>query len=492
MEAIRTPDSEPTQLQFDGWTFFRRSGELGREGRKTLLQTQPMQILDELLARPGELVTREQLIAKLWPKGVVDFDTALNSAVFRLRTALNDHAGTPRYIETIPRRGYRFIGQLDQPVPSKVELHSAAGVSAFAPSRRGLFAGVGTIVVVLAGLGWWLQPWASVSANFGQSTRVVDPRAHELYVRGQHHFRRHTAEDLVLAHQLFQEALVIDPSYAPAWAELAGVYLHQTITGKMVPERGLSQVRDAAERAIALDPGNAAAHVRLAQYRRNLGDATQANELMQRALEIGPNDRLVLGMAASYALIEGRLDRAVELQRRVVAMEPLAVSGRYNLFMYLIYADRLEEARIEAQALAETHPGTTSAAQALGRLALIEGRYDEALQFGQRLTDPTERQQMLAMALHGLGRTVESDSALAALMSVAPRPDGIAVAEVLAFRGETEQALHWLETRTDPDGMALWQRSDSVQRELAKYSFFLRPLHGEQRWNAWLRSEVSN
>jgi TolB-like protein/DNA-binding winged helix-turn-helix (wHTH) protein len=93
-------------------------GELAKDGHKIRLQDQPLQILEELLSRPGELVTREELIARLWPKGVVDFDTGLNSAVRKLRVALHDEADTPRYIETVPRKGYRFIGSLD-PVPAQ-------------------------------------------------------------------------------------------------------------------------------------------------------------------------------------------------------------------------------------------------------------------------------------------------------------------------------------------------------------------------------------
>jgi len=85
------------EIRFDGWTLLRRSGELLRDGTRIRLQSQPLLVLEELLERPGEIVTREQLIARLWPKGVVDFDTALNSAVRRLRTALGDHAETPQY-----------------------------------------------------------------------------------------------------------------------------------------------------------------------------------------------------------------------------------------------------------------------------------------------------------------------------------------------------------------------------------------------------------
>jgi DNA-binding winged helix-turn-helix (wHTH) protein/TolB-like protein/Tfp pilus assembly protein PilF len=120
---------EGQTIHFDGWTLHRPLGELARDGRRIRLQDQPFQVLDELITHPGELVTREQLIARLWPRVVVDFDTGLNTAVRKLRVALGDVAETPRYIETVPRRGYRFIATIDPPqappVPSTVPLLSA-------------------------------------------------------------------------------------------------------------------------------------------------------------------------------------------------------------------------------------------------------------------------------------------------------------------------------------------------------------------------------
>ena len=101
------------EVRFDGWTVNFESGEISRDGNTHRLQDQPLQILDELLKRPGEVVTREQLITRLWPKGVVEFDTGLNSAMRKLRIALGDDAETPRYIETLPRKGYRFIATLE-------------------------------------------------------------------------------------------------------------------------------------------------------------------------------------------------------------------------------------------------------------------------------------------------------------------------------------------------------------------------------------------
>jgi DNA-binding winged helix-turn-helix (wHTH) protein len=117
-------------IQFDGWTLNRNSGELRKAERSIRLRPQPLQVLEELLAHPGEVVTRAHLIARLWPKGIVDFDTALNSAVRRLRKALCDAADTPKYIETLPRKGYRFIGSITPTSPAESTLVSAAATSA--------------------------------------------------------------------------------------------------------------------------------------------------------------------------------------------------------------------------------------------------------------------------------------------------------------------------------------------------------------------------
>src|SRR6185503_15968166 len=105
------------EIRFHGWRVNFESGEITQGGDTHRLQDQPLQILDELTQRPGQVVTREQLIARLWPKGVVEFDTGLNSAMRKLRIALGDDADTPRYIETLPRKGYRFIARIEGNAP---------------------------------------------------------------------------------------------------------------------------------------------------------------------------------------------------------------------------------------------------------------------------------------------------------------------------------------------------------------------------------------
>src|SRR6202047_601887 len=99
-----------------------RSGELRKQGIKIKLHHQPFQVLAMLLEHPGEVITREELKKKLWPLDTfVDFDVGLNSAVKKLRDALGDSAEIPRYVETLPRRGYRFIGSLSKALTSKAD-----------------------------------------------------------------------------------------------------------------------------------------------------------------------------------------------------------------------------------------------------------------------------------------------------------------------------------------------------------------------------------
>ena len=87
-----------------------RAGELRRNGIKVKLQNQPFQILSMLLERPGEIITRDEMRARLWPaETFVDFDHGLNSAIRRLRYALGDSAESPTFVETLGGRGYRFI-----------------------------------------------------------------------------------------------------------------------------------------------------------------------------------------------------------------------------------------------------------------------------------------------------------------------------------------------------------------------------------------------
>src|SRR5580698_9559424 len=136
----------PDKICFGIYELDRDAMELRKQGALLRLQAQPFRVLAMLAERPGEIVTREQLQQRIWHDTFVDFDQSLNKAVNRLREALNDNAGTPQYIETVPRRGYRFIATvadmpsieaqaLSTPVIADSAIEPAESASHASPSR---------------------------------------------------------------------------------------------------------------------------------------------------------------------------------------------------------------------------------------------------------------------------------------------------------------------------------------------------------------------
>lgn len=134
-----------------------RAGELRRNGSKVRLQEQPLQILTMLLERPGEIVRREELRNRLWPADTfVDFDHGLNAAVKRLRDALGDSAENPRFVETLARRGYRFVAPIGRPnsLPVTAKVPESAGAR---PRHHWQIAtAVAAVLMTGTGAGWVL------------------------------------------------------------------------------------------------------------------------------------------------------------------------------------------------------------------------------------------------------------------------------------------------------------------------------------------------
>jgi DNA-binding winged helix-turn-helix (wHTH) protein len=130
-------------IRFGVFELDRASGDLRKDGKaRPRLQGQPLDVLLQLLERPGEIITREELRQRLWPADTfVDFDHSLNTAVNKLREALEDSASNPRFIQTLPRRGYRFIAPVAQADPREFPASAsggAAGASAAGAPRATL------------------------------------------------------------------------------------------------------------------------------------------------------------------------------------------------------------------------------------------------------------------------------------------------------------------------------------------------------------------
>jgi tetratricopeptide (TPR) repeat protein len=311
----------------------------------------------------------------------------------------------------------------------------------------------------------------------------ISAAALERYERGRFFFGRRGEGDTARALTLFRETLRLAPAYAPAWAGIASVRWIDTMEGRMTRDHGLPLVREAAERALAHEPKNGEALIRLANYHRATGDAAAAERVMQRAFELAPDAPLVLTIRSGSALDAGRVDEAIALQRRAVQRDPLAIALRHNLMVLLFVAGHYNEAQAEFRELSAISPPLFPPDTLIGQAMLLGGDPEGALRYAQTLPEGGVRAQLEALSYFALGRHAEADAALERLAATPSEFAAYRVAEVHAYRGEADAAFVWLQRAAsaesdDCPARECWPREWVVTLPL------LRPLHGDSRWAA--------
>ena len=464
----------PADIHFEGWTFRHRPCELLRDGMHVRLQEQPLHVLEELLKTPGELVTREHLIARLWPKRIVEFDAALNAAVRRLRSTLGDEAETPRYVETVPRQGYRFIGAVRawrESPPVVVAESPVPSPPVWRVARRAWLPGLAIAllaVIVACGIAaaWaWYTPAA-------QPASADNALTSEAMARAGFFMQRRRPGDLELARKEYERALSLAPNQARAWAGLASVHWLEGAEDLQPRETILPKVRDAAQRALALNPRLAEAHIRLAMYLQATGQRAASLEHRAKAIASEPDSPLVLRILAANAADDCRWDEAIALQRRAVVAEPVSLSAAQFLAELLYLSGRVDEARAQFAKVLELDP---SQPNEIGAFAdVLEGRYERALRTAQTWPVGEARDEVLAMSYHGLGREADANERLGSLTSSKAWAVNVRVAEVHAFRGDIDEAFRWLQ---NPDMNRTYNPSPVLYA-----SPFLKPLRKDARW----------
>ena len=319
----------PVLIRFGVFEADLRAGELRRNGIKVRLQDLPFRALVLLLTRPGEVITREEFRQALWPPDVfVDFEQGISSAVMRLRDALRDSADNPIFIETIERRGYRWIGPIHPPEPVSDKSQEQESLeqqpTLVAPSLRSKSSPWGKVLFALPVLAILLALWifrpgfrdakASAKSN-SASARNHQPanrEAEDLYLKGRFYWNKRTPENLNLALQSFTQAIAHDPNYSDAYVGIADCYNLLREFSAMSPNEAYFKAFAAAKKAVELDPQSSEAHASLAFVTFfGMWDASDAEKEFRRALELDPRNVKAHHWYATFLHTIGRHQEAL-------------------------------------------------------------------------------------------------------------------------------------------------------------------------------------
>ena len=428
-------------MRFGPFALDVQSGDLKKQGRRVRLQDQPLLVLQALLERPGELVTREELRRRLWPDGTfVDFEDGLNTAVMRLREALGDVAKRPRYVETRPRRGYRFIGSIEA-VPGAGAVASIRSVAVLplenlsADSGDEIFADAMTdeLITSLAKASSLrvisrgsVMPFKRSRTPLPEIGRAlgVDALVEGTVIRSGHRVRvtaqlieaaadRHLWADSYEGD--LRDVLALQRTVAIAIAgeinanlsarQRAG--LGETSPPRPVnPEAYLAYIRGRAfwdqrneaallkgiaafGQALAIDGSYAAAYAGLAHCYTALGYGSylapraafeHASAAAHKALAIDPESAGAEAALAYVALYyQWDVDQADRRFRRALALNPASVTARHWCSVYLTSIGRFDEARAQIHHALDLDPLSHAVNTDVGFVAYYSGRYDDAV-----------------------------------------------------------------------------------------------------------------
>jgi len=314
------------------------------------------------------------------------------------------------------------------------------------------------------------------------SPRATNVEAYNAYLQGKYFYARPTKENLDKAITYYNQAVSLDPSYAPAWAALSRAHSLQAAaySPTQLPE-AYKSAREAAERALALDPSLAEAHVAMGQIEQYFDwDWAGADASYQRALTLEPGNAEVVQGAANLAATLNHFEQALQLSRRAVGLDPLRASTHYVLAFNTWWAGQLDEAEAAVRKGLGVDPQFPWLHMVLSRVYLARSRPQEALAEAGRDPTPEFHLQELALAYHALGQKQKSDQALAELIAKYQKYSAFQIAEVYASRGEADAALTWLERAyVQRDGGLTFAKGDPLLASLRsdpRYSAFLRKM----------------
>jgi tetratricopeptide (TPR) repeat protein len=392
-------------LRFAVYEIDLDAGELRKSGRKVSLQEQPFQVLALLLSHPNQLVTRDELQKRLWPADTfVDFDLGLNTAIKKIRAALSDSPDNPKFVETLPRRGYRFICPVEEVLVSATpaasenlaasSAHTQSGsmvsensIGTSKPSHAWIRLALGSLafVTLAAGLSFYkLRNGTTHAPRTSKELEKLGDRgtklnaAWESYLNGRNFLQAAGGPDQSdNAIQAFELAVKADPLYALAYGGLGEAYIRKyKATGQ---EEWKVRAQAGCDRAVELDTTRPAGRLCQGTLDNATGDYKQAVKDFSAGIEIDPlNVRAYQGRARAYK----GLDEVAEAEKdylKAIEIDPR--NWRSHSALAKLYFDdtRYNEAVQKYEAAIRLKPDDSGLHSSLGSAYMQMGQYDRAV-----------------------------------------------------------------------------------------------------------------
>lgn len=296
-------------LRVGGWWVDPATNEIGRGNDRLHLEPKVMEVLVTLSDQPGAVVSREELLAAVWP-GVVVGDEALTQSIIKLRKAFGDNSRSPAFIETIPKRGYRLIAAVGN-------IDADPGRS----DRRALAIAACTVSIALVGI-LVASFWVPLPPGPSAGPRTRNTEAYEDFQRARKLFLARSPEANEQARSYYTEALDRDPQFARAYAGLAMTYAMDYRYRQAGRSSALARARELAETARQIDPG-----IPQVQWAVGFIDAQgrrheQAFDALEKAIALDPSYADAYALMGGIHTYVGQPSRSIPLLRTALRLNP--------------------------------------------------------------------------------------------------------------------------------------------------------------------------
>jgi DNA-binding winged helix-turn-helix (wHTH) protein/tetratricopeptide (TPR) repeat protein len=440
----------PRVVRFGLFELDIQSNELRRDGTVVRLQRQPFRVLALLVRHAGAVVTREEIRREVWgDDAAVDFDQGLGFCLSQIRAALGDSAQSPRYIQTLPRKGYRFVAPVQQegsaPLAARVNLRALAMVLA--------------AFVIGVGVDRLVPRPARSTIDSRANKPLADPEVRRLVARGRYFWNIRSAESFRRSLRLFEEAARRDPGDAAAWTGIARAWVGLADYGHVGLDVAAPPAREASARALSLDDtlaeGHAVQGLVSSLFDR---DWDTARRHYERAIALDPTYAPAHQWLSHLLHAQGRTREALVQARLAAEADPVSAPIGDNLADSLLAAGQPEEALTQIDRTIELDGGYALVHLNRSRALLQLGRVDEALRAVDRAealgAPPSHVLTYRAVAEVAAGRPEAARRLLAAqggachyeramvLTALGDRDE--ALAELDSSMRANEPALRWL------------------------------------------------